>query len=63
MTQRCGSCRFWDEATTRSTKRNGYCNVTFQPQAASMLEATPLRTGPDFGCVLWEAKEAKDERC
>lgn len=91
MTQRCGTCRHWQqEATYEGHPVQGYrvCNATsdyvppidYHNDSDDWQEPTPkperiafaidgeryifqLVTAADFGCVLHQPKEAKDERC
>lgn len=63
--KRCADCRFWEQhdehgvclKIDENKSKHGVVIAVFplEPRPDDDI-ATELRTPPDFGCVIWEAK-------
>ena len=62
--KRCSTCKFWGKQMPREFLRTcEHKNMSMTPQAelipknATVTSCCMIKTGPNFGCVLWEERK------
>lgn len=62
----CKDCKYWFQSSCTAIVLNSHSDLLEQPKSKSVIvrkvipiDSYQFRTGPDFGCVLFEQKESK----